>query len=117
MTPAAGLSAARPFAGLRPFDYPDHEYFFGREDQSYALYRLIDASGFVAVIGSSGSGKSSLVLAGLLPLLKAEREEGGRDWHWEIMRPGDTPLANLTELLARLSDDQDPAVRSERTKR
>jgi hypothetical protein len=117
MIQGGALSAARPFTGLRPYDYLDHEFFFGREDQSYALYRLIDTSGFVAVIGSSGSGKSSLVLAGLLPLLKAERDEGGRNWRWEIMRPGDTPLANLTELLARLSDDTDPTVLVERTKR
>ena len=49
-------SAKHPFPGLRPFAYPDHEYFFGREDQTYALYRLIDRSRFVAVVGSSGSG-------------------------------------------------------------
>ena len=72
-------SAKHPFPGLRPFAYPDHEYFFGREDQTYALYRLIDRSRFVAVVGSSGSGKSSLVRAGLLPLLDTEtRETGGR---------------------------------------
>ena len=36
------VSAEHPFPGLRPFAYQDHEYFFGREDQTYALYRLID---------------------------------------------------------------------------
>ena len=69
------------------------------------------------MIGSSGSGKSSLVLAGLLPLLKKERDEGGRNWRWEVMRPGDEPLANLTELLAKLSMDEIDEVRAERTKR
>jgi len=53
-----GASAEHPFPGLRPFAYQDHEYFFGRNDQTFALYRLIDRSRFVAVVGSSGSGKS-----------------------------------------------------------
>ncbi len=118
MTPPGGaLSSARPFPGLRPYEFADRDYFFGREDQAYALYRLIDSSGFVAAIGSSGSGKSSLVLAGLLPLLKRERKEGGRDWRWEVMRPGDAPLDNLADLLAGLSPDTDEAVRAERRKR
>jgi hypothetical protein len=37
-----GASADHPFPGLRPFAYQDHAYFFGREDQTFALYRLID---------------------------------------------------------------------------
>ena len=63
---SAGASA---FPACGRFAYQDHDYFFGRSDQTYALYRLIDRSRFVAVVGSSGSGKSSLVRAGLLPLL------------------------------------------------
>src|SRR5215831_4980491 len=86
-------SAAHPFPGLRPFAYQDREFFFGRQDQIYTLYRLIDRFRFVAVVGSSGSGKSSLVRAGLLPLLDVEtREAGGRNWVWVEMRPGDAPL-------------------------
>jgi ABC-type multidrug transport system fused ATPase/permease subunit len=74
-SPAAGaidesaLSAERPFPGLRPFVFADRDYFFGRESQIYALYRLVEHGRFIAVIGSSGSGKSSLVLAGLCRLL------------------------------------------------
>ena len=61
--------------------YQDHEFFFGREDQTFALYRLIDRFRFVTVVGSSGSGKSSLVRAGLLPLLDTETKgAGGRNW-------------------------------------
>ncbi len=63
------LSKERPFPGLRPFAFADHEYFFGRQDQTFALYRLTDRTRFVAVVGSSGSGKFSLVRAGLLPLI------------------------------------------------
>ena len=111
-------SATHPFPGLRPFAYQDHEYFFGREEQTYALYRLIDRSRFIAVVGSSGSGKSSLVRAGLLPLLDTEtREPGGRNWLWREMRPGDAPLQRLTFLLASLSSDDDPIVASGRLDR
>jgi energy-coupling factor transporter ATP-binding protein EcfA2 len=116
--PSSGVSAQHPFPGLRPFAYQDHEYFFGREDHFYALYRLIDDSRFIAVVGSSGSGKSSLVRAGLLPLLDAEtREAGGHSWLWREMRPGGAPLQRLTSLLASLSNDDDPIVASGRRER
>src|SRR5208283_3415783 len=77
----AALSAERPFPGLRPFTFADRAYFFGRERQVYALYRLLESGRFIAVIGSSGSGKSSLVLAGLLGLLDEEtRDPNGPKW-------------------------------------
>jgi tetratricopeptide (TPR) repeat protein len=115
---ALGASGERPFPGLRPFAYQDHGYFFGREDHIYALYRLIDRSRFIAVVGSSGSGKSSLVRAGLLPLLDAEtRETAGRSWLWREMRPGDAPLQRLTELLSSLAKDDDRIVASGRRER
>ena len=121
MNAAANLlaaSAEHPFPGLRPFAYQDHEYFFGREDQTFALYRLIDRFRFVTVVGSSGSGKSSLVRAGLLPLLDTETKgAGGRNWLWREMRPGDEPLQRLTRLLASLSTDDDPMVASGRRER
>jgi hypothetical protein len=114
----SGVSAARPFPGLRPFAYRDHEYFFGREQQTFALYRLIDRYRFIAVVGSSGSGKSSLVCAGLLPLLDTEtRDTGGHNWLWRRMHPGDAPLRRLTNLLATLSPDDDPMVASARRER
>jgi hypothetical protein len=70
------------------------------------------------VVGSSGSGKSSLVRAGLLPLLDTETgEPGGRNWLWREMRPGDAPLQRLTGLLASLSTDDDPIVASGRRDR
>ena len=73
--PTTGLSKARPFAGLRAFDLRDWKFFFGRDDQKAALYRLVDRNRFVAVIGSSGSGKSSLTRAGLFRLLQEENGE------------------------------------------
>jgi tetratricopeptide (TPR) repeat protein len=105
------LSDWRPFPGLRPFDFADSAVFFGREDQTAALYLLVDRSRFVAVIGSSGSGKSSLVRAGLLPLLEQESgSAGGRAWRWTTMHPGDAPLARLAEAVAKLSNEDDPVI-------
>jgi energy-coupling factor transporter ATP-binding protein EcfA2 len=104
------LSAERPFPGLRPFGYEDREYFFGREDQVYALYRLLEHSRFIAVIGSSGSGKSSLVRAGLLPLIQEESEgKGGRDWRWVTFTPGDAPINRLADALLTLAPKEELA--------
>jgi tetratricopeptide (TPR) repeat protein/energy-coupling factor transporter ATP-binding protein EcfA2 len=114
---ATALSSARPFPGLKPFDYPDHEYFFGREDQSYALYRLIDRNHFVAVVGSSGSGKSSLVRAGLRALLEEEKKSGGPKWTWLEMRPGEAPLTRLARLLTTLWGDKDSGIAAGRQDR
>lgn len=111
-------SAEHPFPGLRPFAYDDHDYFFGRDEQKYALYRLADRYRFIAVVGSSGSGKSSLVRAGLLPLLDEEaRGEGGHNWVWREMRPGDAPLRRLANRLADLSHDEDAKIASGRRDR
>jgi hypothetical protein len=98
----SALSAERPFPGLRPFAFVDRDYFFGRQSQIYALYRLVEHGRFIAVIGSSGSGKSSLVLAGLCRLLAEESEDpGGPRWVYLDMRPGASPLARLAKALAR----------------
>jgi tetratricopeptide (TPR) repeat protein len=102
------LSKEQPFPGLRPFDYGDQDFFFGRRNQVAALYGLLDRSRFVAVIGSSGSGKSSLTRAGLLPILDEENKQSrSGQWTWCSMRPGDAPLASLTDALAKLADDRD----------
>jgi tetratricopeptide (TPR) repeat protein len=102
------LSADRPFPGLRPFTFADRAYFFGRERQIYALYRLLESGRFIAVIGSSGSGKSSLVLAGLLGLLSEEAAEPhGPNWVCRDMRPGSRPLSRLASTLACLAENGD----------
>ncbi|HJU20235.1 MAG TPA: hypothetical protein VJ770_27600 [Stellaceae bacterium] len=113
------LSADRPFPGLRPFAFADREFFFGREDQHYELYRRLDRSRFIAVVGSSGSGKSSLVRAGLHPLIAEESaENAGRVWHWLEMHPGDAPLKSLAAALAGLAPaGDDPAAEAGRRER
>jgi tetratricopeptide (TPR) repeat protein len=120
MTPplTSALSMERPFPGLRPFAFEDREFFFGREAQTYALYRLIVQSRFVTVVGSSGSGKSSLVRAGLLPLLADESDDpGGRKWRLKEMRPGGAPLKRLADALAELSSDDDHTIAATRRER
>ncbi|MGH6918755.1 MAG: hypothetical protein ACREJ0_13760, partial [Geminicoccaceae bacterium] len=116
-SPRAGsrLGPDRPFPGLRPYGFADHEYFHGRMDQVYALYRLLDRSRFTAVVGASGSGKSSLVRAGLLPLLQEETDEGrARRWQWFQLRPGNTPFARLAQTLVEFQpetkDELDPEI-------
>jgi len=95
------LSAKNPFPGLRPFAEQDSHWFFGREKQTSALYRLVDRNRFTTVVGSSGSGKSSLVRAGLLPLLLREtKAAGGRTWRIIEMRPGIAPMMRLAAAIA-----------------
>jgi tetratricopeptide (TPR) repeat protein len=110
----ATVSAQRPFPGLRPFGFADRAFFFGRERQAFALYRLVENGRFIAVIGSSGSGKSSLVLAGLQGLLADETaDESGPNWAFRAMRPGGAPIKRLAAALASLAgkDSPDDAAR------
>ena len=103
------LSNQRPFPGLRPFFFADRDFFFGRERQAFALYRLVENGRFIAVIGGSGSGKSSLVLAGLQGLLADETADaGGPTWAFLDMRPGGAPITRLAGALATLSDRDSP---------
>jgi tetratricopeptide (TPR) repeat protein len=103
------LSNERPFPGLRPFGFADREFFFGRERQAFALYRLVEGGRFIAVIGGSGSGKSSLVLAGLQALLADETaDSGGPTWAFLDMRPGGAPIRRLAGALSKLSAKDSP---------
>jgi hypothetical protein len=79
----------------------DEEYlFFGREDQRKELVQLLREQRFVAVLGASGSGKSSLVRAGLLPALYGGvMTKAGSNWHIAVMRPGGHAITNLAEAL------------------
>jgi tetratricopeptide (TPR) repeat protein len=103
------LSNERPFPGLRPFGFADRAFFFGRERQAFALYRLVQNGRFIAVIGGSGSGKSSLVLAGLQALLADETaDSGGPTWAFVDMRPGGAPITRLAGALSKLSAKDSP---------
>ena len=90
-----------PYPGLRPFEHQESDRFFGRETQiNEMLIRLEDHPDFkfLAVLGASGSGKSSLVRAGLIPALERGFLLGApAEWKFVIARPGEAPLRNLAE--------------------
>jgi tetratricopeptide (TPR) repeat protein len=90
-----------PFPGLRPFETDENHLFFGREGQSDELLARLQRTRFLAVVGTSGSGKSSLVRAGLLPALYGGMMAGtGSGWRIAVMRPGHSPLGNLACALS-----------------
>ncbi len=85
-----------PYPGLRPFFEGDHDVFFGREEETDVLLQRLAAKRLIAVLGVSGSGKSSLVRAGVIPLLRTGLAEG-LEGNWEILTllPGASPLDAL----------------------
>ena len=106
------MSEARaPYPGLRPFREEEHPFFFGRYEHTTALYRLLDRGRLLAVLGGSGSGKSSLVQAGLLPLLAEEkRADGAPRWAIVALRPGTHPMNRLAEALLKVAGSRSEAV-------
>ena len=89
-----------PFPGLRPFMQEEADLFFGRDRQSDELVRRLASRRFLAVVGTSGSGKSSLVRAGLLPSLEGGFMAGaGAHWRMAILRPQDDPIGFLARAI------------------
>jgi len=98
-------TSPNPYPGLRAFEYEENDLFFGREGKAQEIAERLARSHFVAVVGTSGSGKSSLVRAGLLPLLYGGMQpELGAHWRISIMRPGETPIHNLANSLVYPAD-------------
>jgi WD40 repeat protein/energy-coupling factor transporter ATP-binding protein EcfA2 len=98
-----------PFVGLRPFETRDCLLFFGRDGQIEELLTRLHQTRFVAVVGSSGCGKSSLVRAGLIPALEGGFLVQDRDaWTVAKMKPGDRPVYNLASALTTISDALPP---------
>jgi WD40 repeat protein/tetratricopeptide (TPR) repeat protein len=95
-------SRTNPFPGLRPFREDEEHLFFGRESQVDAMVDTLAATRFLAVVGTSGSGKSSLVNCGLRPALhRGLMSRAGTAWRMAYFRPGHDPLGALASALAR----------------
>jgi Novel STAND NTPase 1 len=92
-------SGSCPYKGLAAFDESDAAYFYGRERLVGELAARTVGMGLLGVVGPSGSGKSSVVLAGLLPSLAAGLLPGSERWGHAILRPGEHPLDALETAL------------------
>ncbi|GAA6619708.1 CHAT domain-containing protein [Scytonema sp. NUACC26] len=98
-----------PYRGLFVFREEDAHLFFGRERFTQNLVTAVKKKPFVAVVGASGSGKSSVVFAGLIPRL---RQDTNVNWHIISFRPGNKPITALAEAFAPLRVSQ--AIDSDR---
>lgn len=96
-----------PYLGLRAFDEGDASAFFGRERLVAELVARMGAGargdGLLAVVGPSGSGKSSVVRAGLVPALRRGAIEGATEWFVTTMTPGARPYEALEAALLRVA--------------
>ncbi len=89
-----------PYVGLDAFQASHSNYFFGRDRLIGRMIEKLADGRFLAIIGPSGSGKSSAVLAGLLPRLRAGALPGSEDWrYYPRMVPGSNPLQHLAQAL------------------
>ena len=91
-----------PFPGLRPFHENEEHLFFGRESQIDTMVDELAATRFLAVVGTSGSGKSSLVNCGLKPALsRGLMSSAGTSWRMAQFRPGGDPIKAMAHALAQ----------------
>lgn len=106
-TTMGNLVLRNPYKGLHAFELMDAGDFYGREALvNQLLIRLQEEhpyQHFLAVVGPSGSGKSSVVKAGLLPALRAGYLPGSQEWFTVEMSPGEHPLQELTNALNRVA--------------
>ncbi len=112
------LIVPNPYKGLRAFDEADAREFFGREALVEKLIRHLSedstrpgqVSRFLAVVGPSGSGKSSVVKAGLIPALRRGALPGSEKWFIITLTPGNHPLEELEIGLLRMAVTQPPGL-------
>jgi hypothetical protein len=96
------LTIPNPFPGLRPFNIEESHLFFGREGQSDEVLLKLSKNRFVGVIGPSGSGKSSFIYCGVMPILYGGfLTDASPNWEVVVTRPGGGPIDNLAEALLK----------------
>ena len=88
-----------PYVGLTAFDEQTSDRFFGRERMVKIALQRLEKERFLSILGPSGSGKSSLLLGGIIPALKTGGVQGSADWHYlPPIVPGSDPVANLAAV-------------------
>jgi WD40 repeat protein len=93
---------SNPFPGLRPFKIEESHLFFGREGQSDEVLLKLSKNRFVGVIGPSGSGKSSFIYCGVMPILYGGfLTDASPNWEVIVTRPGGGPIDNMAEALLK----------------
>jgi WD40 repeat protein/class 3 adenylate cyclase/energy-coupling factor transporter ATP-binding protein EcfA2 len=110
---AAGETRAAvmcPYKGLASFEPEDADFFFGRERLVAELTARTVGATFLAVVGPSGSGKSSAVKAGLLPALAGGVIPGSETWQQLLLRPGEHPMRELERALGAGAADAGDVV-------
>ncbi len=97
--PAESPKLPCPYPGMIPFSEDESERFFGRDQVVQECLECLRLNPFLTVIGPSGSGKSSLVFAGIIPALHQSGFWGAGKWLIRAIRPGETPLTTLKTTL------------------
>jgi WD40 repeat protein/class 3 adenylate cyclase len=105
LVPSVGAIVANPYKGLRAFEEADAADFFGREELVEQVVKRLGATRFLAIVGPSGSGKSSVVRAGLLPQIRRGAIPASEGWRIADMFPGAHPLDGLEAALLRAAPD------------
>ena len=95
-----------PFPGLRAFSQKENHIFFGREKHSDNILNKIIKNKFTAVLGASGSGKSSLIYCGVIPMIHSGMQASLLQ-KWKIITtfPGNTPIKNLAQSLIKAKEN------------
>jgi TPR repeat protein len=109
--PTAIARPAQPYPGLRPFEADEWSIFFGRERMIDEVIERLALNSLVLIHGASGSGKSSLVRAGVMPKLARQHQRRGSPWLTCAMRPSGGPLWNLATEFARWEGQADDSKR------
>ena len=108
------VDVKNPYKGLRAFQQADSADFFGRSEMIERILGRLSEDGlesnFLAVIGPSGSGKSSLVKAGVIPALRRGVVAGSEDWFIAEMTPGKDPLGELEVALLSIATSPLPRM-------
>jgi hypothetical protein len=101
MTPCgqADVLPPQPYPGLRAFHQDEWAIFFGREEHADEVITKLGRHSLVLVHGSSGCGKSSLIRAGVMPMLETNHQIDGKVWRTATMRPSEGLLTRLADVL------------------